>query len=75
MSFQYADKINDNFGKVLLERPLDIQKLIELGLMSCQNYCCTIGYSSNSTEELKSIITEYINVTLNVMVEKVSSVE
>jgi hypothetical protein len=47
LSFQYADKINDNFGKVLLERPLDIPKLIELGLMSCQNYCYTIGYSSN----------------------------
>ena len=35
ISFQYGEKINDDFGKVLLERPLDIPTLIVLGLMSC----------------------------------------
>lgn len=74
-SFQFADKINDNFGKVLLERPLDIPNLMELGLMSCQNYCYAIGYNSNDSEEFNSAITKYITITFDVMVEKVNSVE
>ena len=74
-SFQFADKISDNFGKVLLERPLNIPDLIELGLISCQNYCYAIGYNSNDSEEFNSAITKYITVTFDVMVEKVNDVE
>ena len=32
-NFLWAQKINDDFGKVLVERPLDIPKLIEFGLL------------------------------------------
>lgn len=74
-NLQFAEKINNDFGKVLLERPLDIPKLIELGLMSCQNYCYAIGYNSYNSDEFNSIITSYITVTLDVMVEKVNLVE
>ena len=74
-NLQFAEKINNDFGKVLLERPLDIPKLIELGLMSCQNYCYAIGYNSNNSEEFSSVVTKYITVTLDVMVEKVNLVE
>ena len=44
-SFQFGDKINENFGDVLLRKPLDIPLLIELGLLSCQNYCHTFEYN------------------------------
>lgn len=74
-SFQWAERINNDFGKVLLERPLDIPRLVELGLISCQNYCYAIGYNSDDTGEFNSAITKYINVTFDVMVEKVKTVE
>lgn len=74
-SFQFGDKINENFGDVLLRKPLDIPLLIELGLLSCQNYCHTFEYNSNDTEEFKNIVTNYITPTMNVMVEKVNGVE
>ena len=75
LSLQLADRVNNDFGKVLLERPLDIPKLIWLGLISCQNYCFVIAYSSNNSEELKSLVTKYITPIMDVMVEKVKSVD
>jgi len=54
---------------------LNIPDLIELGLISCQNYCYAIGYNSNDSEEFNTTITKYITVTFDVMVEKVNSVE
>jgi hypothetical protein len=75
VSFQYADRINKDFGSVLLERPLDTPKLIELGLLACQNYCYTISYSSNDTQELKASVLHYVVPILDVMVEKVNSAD
>ena len=75
LNFQFADRINNDFGNILLERPLNIPSLIYLGLISCQNYCYTIGYSSNNSEEFVSAVSKYITVTLDVMVEKVGTVE
>ena len=74
-NFLWAQKINDDFGKVLLEKSLDISKLIEFGLLSCQNYCYTIGYNSDKIGKFSSIITKYISVTLDVMVEKINTVD
>ena len=74
-NFLWAQKINDDFGKTLLERPLDIPKLIEFGLLSCQNYCYAIGYNSDETGEFSSAIKTYITVTLDVMVEKINTVD
>ena len=73
-NLQYAEKINKKFGEALLERPLDIPNLVELGLMSCQNYYYSIGYNSNNKEEFNKVVTKYITPIINVMVEKVNSV-
>lgn len=75
LSLQLAEKISNDFGKVLLEKPLDISKLIWLGLTSCQNYCFVIVYSSNNSNELKSLVTKFISPIMDVMVEKVNSVD
>ncbi len=75
VSFQYADRINKDFSNVLLEKPLDTPKLIELGLLACQNYCYTISYSSNDTQELKASVLHYVVPILNVMVEKVNATD
>ena len=74
-NLQYADKINKKFGEALLERPLDITNLIELGLMTCQNYYYAIGYNSYKSEEFSKIVTKYITPILNVMVEKIKTVD
>lgn len=74
-NLQYAEKISDKFGEALLERPLDIPNLVELGLMSCQNYYYSVGYNSNNKEEFSKVVTKYITPIINVMVEKVNSVD
>jgi hypothetical protein len=75
ISFQYADRINNDFCKVLKEKPLDVPSLIFLGLMSCQNYCHTIEYSTSNVEEIKPRVFKYITTTLDVMVSKVKVVD
>lgn len=75
ISFQYADRLNDDFGKVLKEKPLNIQNLIFLGLMCCQNYCHTLEYSTSNFEEIKPRVFKYITIILDVMVSKVKVVE
>jgi len=74
-NLQYADKINEKFGEALLKRPLDIPNLIELGLMSCQNYYYAVGYNSNNSEQFSKVVTKHITPILNCMVEKIKTVD
>ena len=75
LSLQFADKIYNDFSKVLLEKPLDISTLIELGLSSCLHYCLTISHSSYNTEEISLVFSKNITSTLDVMVNKVKTLE
>ena len=75
LSLQFADKINNDFGKVLLEKPLDISTLIDLGLSSCLHYCLTVSYSSNNTEEISLEVSKNITATLDVMVNRVKTLK
>lgn len=66
-SFQYANNLHADFKKLLSKPTIDVESLVELGIVVCEHYCYAVGYSTVNTPKFDESISIIISSVIDKM--------
>ena len=66
-SFQHANNLHADFKKLLSKSTVDVESLVELGIVVCEHYCYAVGYSTVNTPKFDESISIIVSSVIDKM--------
>lgn len=66
-SFHHANSLHQDFKDLLLNKPIEVSLLVELGIVVCEHYCYAVGYNSNNHTKFDDSITIIVSSVIDKM--------